>query len=600
MLLKQGENRRMNRNRVLFFVIIALAVLVTLGVLASRFVNNMIQANSPTINKPDNAVVVQLIYAPEEELYITQTISDFNRSMARGVNPLTGQELARNVAPIWIEGKSASSGTVAQGIINAIIAPNNSNVERPVIFSPSVRHWLALVNYQTGQRVFDVDGAKATAVAPVVIAIWESRLNAIKAKHPGQEIGWQELFEVFRSPNGWQDYGLTGRSAVFYGHTDPLVSSTALSTLIGEFYAGSRYGAGNTTGSRLTIDEVRSPKVQDEVRKIEGLIKHYSARTTEFKEYIAQGPDYLDFVALEENDLIYINQGKTQYQPPERLVALYPKEGTFLHDHPFAIPNAPWITPEQRAGAELFTEYVLTSDVQKRVLEAGFRPASPAVPIGAPISEQYGVNPAPPKVLPVPEPSVIAAVQESWQLVKKQADVVVLIDTSGSMRTDNKMSLAQEAIKGFLEDQSATNNIGLVRFSTDVETLVPLAGFESNRSLITEKVDLLKARGDTAMYAALLQTIDEMSKSPDSARIRAIVLLSDGKNTVDNASLRDVTDKIQSVRNTKSPILVIPVAYGADADINALNAIARASDTKVQSSDAQGIKKLLDVISSYF
>jgi Ca-activated chloride channel family protein len=600
MLRKQGENRRMNRNRVLFFAIIALAVLVTLGVLASRFVNNVIQANSPTINKPDNAVVVQLIYAPEEELYITQTISDFNRSMARGVNPLTGQELARNVAPIWIEGKGASSGTVAQGVINAIIAPNNSNVERPVIFSPSVRHWLALVNYQTGQRVFDVDGAKATAVAPVVIAIWESRLNAIKAKHPGQEIGWQELFEVFRSPNGWQDYGLTGRSAVFYGHTDPLVSSTALSTLIGEFYAGSRYGAGNTTGSKLTIDEARSPKVQEEVRKIEGLIKHYSARTTEFKEYIAQGPDYLDFVALEENDLIYINQGKTQYQPPERLVALYPKEGTFLHDHPFAIPNAPWVTPEQRAGAELFTEYVLTSEVQKRVLEAGFRPASPAVPIGAPISEQYGVNPAPPKVLPVPEPSVIAAVQESWQLVKKQADVVVLIDTSGSMRTDNKMSLAQEAIKGFLEDQSATNNIGLVRFSTDVETLVPLAGFESNRSLITEKVDLLQARGDTAMYAALLQTIDEMSKSPDSARIRAIVLLSDGKNTVDNASLRDVTDKIQSVRNTKSPILVIPVAYGADADINALNAIARASDTKVQSSDAQGIKKLLDVISSYF
>jgi Ca-activated chloride channel homolog len=590
----------MNRNRVLFFVIIALAIVVTLGVLASRFVNNIVTANSPTINKPDNAVVVQLIYAPEEELYITQTISDFNRSMSRGINPLTGQELPRNQAPVWIEGKSASSGTAAQGIINAVIAPNNTNVERPIIFSPSVRHWLALVNYQTSQRIFDVDGAKATAVAPVVIAIWESKLNAIKAKHPGQEIGWQELFEVFRSPNGWQDYGLSGRSAVFYGHTDPLVSSTALSTLIGEFYAGSRYGVGNTSNDKLTIDDVRNPKVQDEVRKIEGLIKHYSARTTEFKEYIAQGPDYLDFVALEENDLIYINQGKTQYQPPERLVALYPKEGTFLHDHPFAIPNATWVSPEQRAGAELFTDYVLTPDVQKRVLEAGFRPANPAVPIGAPISEQYGVNPAPPKVLPVPEPAVIASIQESWQLVKKQADVVVLIDTSGSMRTDNKMALAQEAIKGFLEDQAATNNIGLVRFSTDIETLVPLAGFESNRSLISEKVDQLQARGDTAMYAALLKTIDEMSQNPDSSRIRAIVLLSDGKNTVDNATLRDVTDKIQTVRNTKSPILVIPVAYGGDADINALNAIARASDTKVQSSDAQGIKRLLDVISSYF
>ena len=74
------------------------------------------------------------------------------------------------------------------------------------------------------------------------------------------------------------------------------------------------------------------------MRQIECLIKHYSSRTTEFKEYIAQGPNYLDFVALEENDLIYINQGKTAYKPPEKLVALYPKEGTFWHEHPFAIP----------------------------------------------------------------------------------------------------------------------------------------------------------------------------------------------------------------------------------------------------------------------
>jgi Ca-activated chloride channel homolog len=590
----------MNRNRILFFVIIALAIVVVLGVLGNRFVSNVISANSPTINKPDNAIVVDLIYAPEEELYITQTISDFNRSMSRGINPLTGKELARNEQPIWIAAKSGSSGTVAQGIRNAFIAPNNSNVERPTIYSPSVRHWLALVNFQTGQRVFDVDGAKATAVAPVVIAIWESRLNAIKAKHPGQEIGWQELFEVFRSPNGWQDYGLQGRTAVYYGHTDPLVSSTALSTLIGEFYAGSVYGAGNATTAKLTVNDVRNVKIQDEVRKIEGLIKHYSARTTEFKEYIAQGPDYLDFVALEENDLIYINQGKTQYKPPERLVALYPKEGTFLHDHPFAIPDASWVTPEQRAAAAVFTDYVLSVEVQKRVLEAGFRPANPAVPIASPISSDLGVNPAMPKVLPVPEPATIASVQESWQLVKKQADVVVLIDTSGSMRTDDKINLAREAIKGFLDDQAAANNIGLVRFSSDVETLVPLAGFESNRSEIAAKVDQLEARGDTAMYAALAKTIDDMSKNPDSTRIRAIVLLSDGKNTVDNASLRDVTDKILAMRNSKSPILVIPVAYGADADINALNAIARASDTKVQSSDAKGIKKLLDVISSYF
>ncbi len=590
----------MNRNRILFFVIIALAVLVVGGVLISRGFNNFVNQNSPTINKPGNAIEIDLIYAPEEELYITQTISDFNRSMSRGINPVTGNELARNELPIWVNGKSMSSGTAAQGIMNAIIAPNNTNVVKPTIFSPSVRHWLALINFQTSQRIFEVDDAPATAVAPVVIAIWESKLNAIKAKYPGQEIGWQELFAVFNSPNGWQDFGLSGRSAVYYGHTDPLVSSTALSTLIGEFYAGARYGANNTSATKLTVQDVNNPKVQDEVRKIEGLIKHYSARTTEFKEYIAQGPDYLDFVALEENDLIYINQGKTQARPPERLVALYPKEGTFLHDHPFAIPTASWVSDPQRAAAKIFTEYVLTPDVQRRVLEAGFRPANKSVPVGAPISADLGVNPADPKVLAVPDPATISAVQQSWQLVKKQADVIVLIDTSGSMRTDDKIGQAREAIKVFLEDQAAANNIGLVRFSSDIETLVPLAGFESNRSVIAENVERLTARGDTALYAALEKTIDEMSQNPDSSRIRAIVLLSDGKNTVEDSSLKRVTDKLAAVRNSKSPILVIPIAYGGDADINALNAIARASDTKVQSGDSKNIKNLLDVISSYF
>lgn len=589
----------MNRNRVWFVVILAAAVLIVGAVAVVRTVVDVIRDNLPYAEKPSNAIEVQLIYAPEEELYITDVITEFNRSMARGVNPVTRKELARNEAPIWVVGRNASSGTAAQGIINAVIAPNNANVEKPTIFSPSVRHWLALVNYQTGQQIFDVDGAPATARAPVVIAIWESRLNALKSKHGG-EIGWQELFGVFDAPNGWNDYGLPGRKSVYYGHTDPLVSSTALSTLVSEFYAGARYGAGRAPGGKLTLEDVNDTVVQDEVRRIEGLIKHYSARTTEFKEYIAQGPDYLDFVALEENDLIYINQGKTQYKPPEKLVALYPKEGTFWHDHPFAVPNAPWVTAEQRVGALLFTEYVLSEAVQKKVLESGFRPANPAVPIGYPISSDLGVDPREPKILPVPDPAVIAAVQQSWQLVKKQADVLLLVDTSGSMRSEDKIARARAAIGSFLDDQASTNNIGLVRFSGDVETLVPLGSFETNRTEVVASVDLLSAAGDTALYDALLHTIDELGESADNSRIRAIVLLSDGQDTSSAARIGDVVRRLQEVRNSKTPILVIPIAYGADADINALNAIARASDTKVQSGDAENIQKVLDVISSYF
>lgn len=593
----------MKGNRILFGLIVGTAIIVVIAVLLGRAVSNFIAGASPTVSKPANAIEVSFIYAPEfdKNLNISAIITDFNRAFAEGRNPVTSQGLRPGERPIWIEGRSGSSGTVHEGIINAFLAPNNANVERPVLWSPSVRHWLALVNYQTGRRVFDVEGAPGTAVAPVVMAIWESRLKALQARH-GAEIGWEELLAVFDDPQGWNAYGLGGRQSVYYGHTDPRVSSTALSTLMAEFYASARYNAGKTdAAARLTAEQVNDPRVQAGVRRIENLIKHYSARTTEFIEYIAQGPDYVDFVALEENDLIFINQGKTQIKPPEKLVALYPKEGTFVHDHPFAIPDAPWVTDEQRRAAEVFTQYFLSREVQQKVLEAGFRPANQEVPLTYPIGPENGVDPNQPKtLLPVPDPAVIALVQQSWQLVKKQADVVLLIDTSGSMRDEDKIGQAIEAAKVFLEDQDGKNNVGLMRFSSDVEVLVPLGAMESNRSDILAALDRIEAYGNTSLYDAVIAAVQKLQATSDPERIQAIVLLSDGQDTSSQTSLNQVVRTLQEARNSRAPILVIPVAYGRDADINALNAIGRASDTKVQSGDPGNIKKLLDVISSYF
>ena len=195
-------------------------------------------------SKPQNAVEISIIYAPESDLYLKEAIEAFNQTSAAGKNPVTNQALASGEKPVWVSGVSGSSGTIAQGIINAFIAPNNENVEKPTIFSPSVSHWLALVNFQTGREVFTLADCPPTALAPVVMAIWESRLRAIQNKNGGQPVGWEELLEVMNSPNGWADYGIGGnRTTVYYGHTDPYISSTAISTLIAEFYASARYHA---------------------------------------------------------------------------------------------------------------------------------------------------------------------------------------------------------------------------------------------------------------------------------------------------------------------------------------------------------------------
>lgn len=551
--------------------------------------------------RPGNAIDISIIYAPESDLYMQQVMADFNRVSAEGRNPATGQPWAQGERPIWVTGKSGSSGTVMQGIVNALIAPNNQNVERPTIFEPSVSHWLALANYQSGRELFNLADARATALAPVVMAIWESRLNAIRQTVGHDDIGWEELLGVLHSENGWQDYGLpNARRAVYYGHTDPNVSSTGLSTLISEFYASARDNG--FTGRRLTADQVRDETVQQGVRDIEELIRHYSTRTTEFKEYIAQGPEYLDFVALEENDLIYINRGLTEYRPPERLVALYPKEGTFWHEHPMGIVNADWVTDEQAAAARVFVDYVLTEPVQQAIMAQGFRPANPDVELGFPFVEENGVDPSQPRaVLDVPAPDVIAAIQQSWAFVKKQADIVLLIDTSGSMQSEDKIGQAMQAADAFLSATESNNRIGLTTFSDLVEERVPLGNAEAVTEQMHSHIRSLRANGGTELYMALRDVVTEMSKDDENNRIRAVVVLSDGADTGDEGvTLQDAVRAIEASRNSLNPVLVIPVAYGSDADINALNALARASATRVQSGDPDSILRVLQIISSYF
>jgi Ca-activated chloride channel family protein len=232
----------------------------------------------------------------------------------------------------------------------------------------------------------------------------------------------------------------------------------------------------------------------------------------------------------------------------------------------------------------------------------GFRPANNDVELGFPFVEENGVDPAgPATVLDVPAPDVIAAIQQSWSFVKKQADIMLLIDTSGSMESDGKIEQAKQAAEAFINNMESTNRIGLALFSDGVEIRVPLGNAETVQQQIVSNIRGLRANGGTELYQAIQEIVGVMNEETDEERIRAVVLLSDGADTGDEGvTLNDALRAISASRETLNPVIVIPVAYGADADINALGSIARSSNASVQSGDPQNILSVLDIISSYF
>ena len=590
----------MRRISFVFLIIMSLFLLVACDSDDGNSAQTTDNTNQQQNQIPSGAVVVDIIYAPESDLYMPQIIENFNTAYRNGNNPLTGASLANGEQVIYVRGEPGSSGTIMQAIVNAIVAPGNVNTAQPTIFQPSVSHWLSLANFLSRTEIFDLTDIQPTANAPVVMAIWESRLKAIQDTVGYEEIGWEELLDVLNSENGWQDFGIAGgRRTVYYGHTDPFISSTALSTLIAEYYASAR--AEGFTGRRLTVDQIRDEAVRDGVRQIESLIRHYSSRTTEFKNYIAQGPSYLDFVALEENDLIAINRGQTDTKPPEKLVALYPKEGTFWHEHPFGIVNADWVTEEQKQAARVFTDFVLTVENQELIMSHGFRPVNPDVELGFPFEAQYGVTPeGPSTVLDVPEPDVIAAIQDSWAFVKKQADVMLLIDVSGSMAQDGKLEQAKEAALFFLDNMEITNRVGLATFSDGVEVRIQMDILETNMELLSGHIKSLRPEGGTALYDGVVNVVDVMTDIDSEERIRAVIVLSDGEDTASARTLDAAIQSIEASYDSINPVIVIPVAYGTNADIRSLDRIAAASNTTRQSGDPQSIQKVLEILSSFF
>ena len=168
---------------------------------------------------------------------------------------------------------------------------------------------------------------------------------------------------------------------------------------------------------------------------------------------------------MEEQALIQFNLSK----PQQKLVAIYPNEGTFWADHPYAVLNADWVSAEQRQAARQLLDFLRAPAQQKLALNAGFRPANLDVGLdGSPVSANNGADPQQPKtLLAVPDAALLAAVRDAWTLTKKPANILLVADVSGSM-AGPKIEQARQGLATFVDAIADGDQVGLYKFSTNV------------------------------------------------------------------------------------------------------------------------------------
>jgi|HigsolmetaAR201D_1030396.scaffolds.fasta_scaffold03793_2 Ca-activated chloride channel family protein len=527
-------------------------------------------SNNGTPTAASNAILINIAYSPEKEPWLTERIATFNASNTKV-----------NDRPIFVEGLNKSSGAARTEIKNGQL--------KVTIWSPSASTWLEVLKQETGNQNIAVSN-RPLVLTPVVISMWKPMAEAMG--WPDTPIGWSDMLELTNDPQGWGKFGHPEWGRFSWGHTDPEISTSALSTLIAEFYAAT----GKQQG--LTVADVQSPSSQQFVRELGRSIKHYGYNTLVFSDNMQKfGMSYISAFPMEEITLIDFNKFKN---PPTPLVAIYPKEGTFWHDDPFIVMAS--ASSEEQLAADQFFNFLMTPESQRLAMDYGFRPANPDVPLADPVSMTYGVQPqGPQSTLQIPPADVIVAAKNTWAQNRKRADIMLVVDVSGSMQDDGKLDQVKAGLGSFLQRILPEDRVGLVSFSSTATLEVAPEVLAENRIALDTAIQRLRPQGKTAIYDSLLvgkAALDDLPPD-DEDRIKAIVLLSDGLENGSTTTFEELRREFD-----ESGISIFPVAYGSERDqadaAQTLQGIVDFSRTILVKGSTGNIAEIFDNLSRYF
>jgi Ca-activated chloride channel family protein len=555
------------RGQLLLAVVAALAVGAVAWFAGGRGSDDE-PASKKAAGPAQGATRVSFAYSPEKEKLLVPLIDRFNREHR----------------DVFIQGINASSGDAETRIARGQF--------KPVAWSPASSLWGRLLNFEA-DRPYTAEEAPSIVRTPLVIAVWEPMARALG--YPKRKLGYADVLRLSTSGKGWAEFGKPEFGDFKLVHTAPDFSTSGLSFVVAEYYAA----LGKKEG--LVEKDIANAAARKRVRDIERSIVHYGDTTLFIAEQLKkEGPGYASAVAMEEVTLLDFNRTRGDR---DKLIAIYPEEGTFDSDSPFFVLDADWVTPEQKAGAEEFQKFLAEEITPEVAAKSGFRPADRETAPVAPITAANGADPKQPeRTLQLPEPRVLAAIKKAWRRDRKPANILLVLDTSGSMNDEQRLERAKAGLDVFFKNVEPQDSVGLTVFSEKVQPLVPPAPLSESGGELRARVRDLIADGGTAFYDATIEAFDKVRAQRATDRINAVVLLTDGEDTDSVNTADEVVQHIEGQGDSENRVRVFTIAYssGASGARNQLKRIAAASGGLDYEGKTENIESVYRSISSFF
>jgi ABC-type Fe3+ transport system substrate-binding protein len=348
----------MNRTRIIFFVIIGLAVVIIAGGLVW---NQLAKQPEPIGPEPEanQTLEVQVVSALPVAEWVQEAARQFNSEQ----HALEGHPIHVTVTPM--------DGLTAKGRYE-----RDEMDPLPTAWIPDSRYLVELVNAaykeRLGRDVFLTDGeyrARPLVISLLAWGIYDSRAQVLQTKYG--EISWHTIHDAALAPGGWAELG---------GHQDwgffklaisnPRKNVSGLEAMVAA--TGEYYGKTN-----ISVEDVTNPEFQAWLGEIMSSMSDLSGGTYTVADLALFGYTTGDAGQLLESDLLVNMQGiQTRWADPLRIV--YPEYVTWF-DFPFTVWMGPETTALEKNAALEFEKYLLSEEVQKKALAFGLRPANSQV-----------------------------------------------------------------------------------------------------------------------------------------------------------------------------------------------------------------------------
>jgi Ca-activated chloride channel family protein len=492
---------------------------------------------STSSGPPRNAVLVEVVSNTSLTPWLQSAIEDFDEAK---VKTAAGK-------PVFVSLNPVEAGQA--------VTDMTTDAYLPALWIPDSEVWVNVLA-ERGQNGFQ-GNCVSVAESPLVIAMW--RPVAESLGWPGRSLGWLDIGSLAADPSAWAYYsGGQFGPTLRLGHTHPGLSGTGASTLLAIVQAA------ESKSDAVTVEDIQRPIVQASVSAFEGAVSWFSTSTDHLGQTMRErGISYLGAAVMYESTAIHYGGGDPD------IVPIYPFEGTFMASHPACVNGS--ASAETQEAATLFRDYLLGQEAQQLAVANGLRPVNASVPVGAPLDAAHGVDLSQPKVVfSPPTVDTIYAVQDLWQAARKDVNLVMILDVSGSMDGNKIRNMRQAAIQ-FVEQMGDDDFITIVAFSSQPIVLIHHQQVGPAREEAIRTIETMEAGGDTALYDAIGLGANSIANTTSPQTSNAMVVLTDG---LDNNSFQYTFDQYLIETATANDTTVFTIAYGDDADQEVLAELA--------------------------